>query len=337
MIRLISICVVLFTLLLGCAIPDAYQSVKGTTMGTTYSVIYQGHDSFKSDIDELLVEINNEVSTFISSSDISKYNQTDSTFEMDVNSQHFLKNWEKSIQIYNQSDGYFDPSLMPLINYWGFGYKEKVPRVSVDSTAVSEMMKSVGLNKIEKKGTQLIKPNSSAQLDFSAIAKGYAVDAIAQSLHQKKVKNYLVEVGREVYAKGQNPRGGKWKIGINTPLEKADLNEIEMVIEISNNGVASSGNYRNFYIVGKKKYGHTINPHSGYPSLNDMLATTVVAENSMTADAHATGFMAMGLEKAIGIVEELENVEACFFYSDKNGAINKKYSNGFIQYVAGEK
>ncbi|MDG2450624.1 MAG: FAD:protein FMN transferase, partial [Saprospiraceae bacterium] len=224
---------------------------------------------------------------------------------------------------------------MPLINYWGFGYTEKKARSEIDSTAVEKMMKGVGLDKIIDSESFLYKPIPSSQLDFIAIAKGYAVDALAESLEEKGCKNYLVEVGREVYAKGLNVSGQKWKVGISTPSSEAAIDDISRVVELTDSGVASSGNYRNFYIVDGKKYGHTIDPHTGYPSLNDLLGTTVISKSCMRSDAYATAFLAMGLERASILVEELDEVEACFFYSNQEGTIIKKYSNGFIQYVAG--
>ena len=305
-------------------------------MGTTFSVIYQGNKNLKAEIDNLLIDINDEVSTYIPSSIISKYNQSDSIFLLDTAKHHFLTNWITSKEIYAQTRGFFDPTVMPLTNYWGFGYSEKVARTEVDSMQVKEMMKGVGLNKIKEKDLALIKPTSDAQLDFSAIAKGYAVDAIAHLLNNSGSRNYLVEVGREVYAKGVSVKGEKWKIGISTPVSEAALDDISMVLELTKEGVASSGNYRNFYIVEGKKYGHTLDPHTGYPSLNELLGTTVISDDCMTADAYATAFMSMGLVRASKQLEQLEGVNACFFYSDQNGNILKKYSDGFIQYIAGD-
>ena len=312
-----------------------YQTVKGRTMGTTYSIIYQGAENMKSDIDRLLMEINDEVSTYIPSSTISQYNISTSEFEIDSTSNHFMINWEASGKIYQETQGFFDPSVMPLINYWGFGYTSKEARTKVDSNFVEEMMKGVGFSKFQKSGSIFTKPSPDAQLDFSAIAKGYAVDAISDLLNNNEIENYLVEIGREVFTKGQNIQGKKWKIGLSTPDSEAAMDEISLVISVSDRGVASSGNYRNFHIVEGKKYGHTIDPYTGYPSLNDLLGITVISMSCMDSDAYATAFMAMGLEKSMKLVEELPRVEACFFYSDQEGKIIKKYSNGFIQYVAG--
>tara|TARA_B100000497_G_C7694325_1_gene423332 strand:+ start:3991 stop:5010 length:1020 start_codon:yes stop_codon:yes gene_type:complete len=332
-----SICIFFISLLhTNCSLPKApYQSIKGKTMGTTYSIIYQGRDDIKGDVDVLLKDINSEVSTYITSATISQYNESETVFVIDTGKQHFVKNWNASKIVYKETEGFFDPSVMPLINYWGFGYTEKKARSEIDSTAVEKMMKGVGLDKIIDSESFLYKPIPSAQLDFSAIAKGYAVDALAESLEEKGCKNYLVEVGREVYAKGLNVSGQKWKVGISTPSSEAAIDDISRVVELTDSGVASSGNYRNFYIVDGKKYGHTIDPHTGYPSLNDLLGTTVISKSCMRSDAYATAFLAMGLERASILVEELDEVEACFFYSNQEGTIIKKYSNGFIQYVAG--
>ena len=175
-----------------------YQTVKGRTMGTTYSIIYQGAENMKSDIDRLLMEINDEVSTYIPSSTISQYNISTSEFEIDSTSNHFMINWEASGKIYQETQGFFDPSVMPLINYWGFGYTSKEARTKVDSNFVEEMMKGVGFSKFQKSGSIFTKPSPDAQLDFSAIAKGYAVDAISDLLNNNEIENYLVEIGRLV-------------------------------------------------------------------------------------------------------------------------------------------
>ena len=148
--------------------------------------------------------------------------------------------------------------------------------------------------------------------------------------------NFLVEIGGENKAKGLNQDSLKWSIGLNTPKSDAALNDFILVLELSGQAVATSGNYRNFYTVDGKTYGHTINPKTGYPSLNELLSVSVVAEDCMSADAYATAFLAMGLEKAKLLVEEIDGAEACFFIEGEDGNINKIFSDGFIQYVRGE-
>lgn len=306
-------------------------------MGTSFAVKYHSFEqNLKTEIEDLLEEINTQVSTYIPDSDISEFNKSKIGFTLDDNSDHFLKNWKKAFEIYLDTDGSFDPTVMPLINYWGFGYKDKKARTLIDSSAVDSLIVFVGMEKITLKNGKFSKKHQYSELDFSAIAKGYAVDAISRLLDRFRVQNYMIEIGGEVFAKGlRHGTGRKWQIGINTPTELSSPTDFEMVVELSNHGMASSGNYRNYYEVNGRKYGHTIDPNSGFPSLNELLAVTVIAPDCMTADAYATGFMAMGLAKAMNNANKNEELAACFFISDSNGNIKRKYSNGFVQYTTG--
>lgn len=313
-----------------------YKSIHGKTMGTDYSVTYQGVTDYQEEVSNLLIEINQQLSTYISDSDISRLNKSVDSFRVASQSEHLINVWNKAQQVKQRTDGFFDPTVMPLINYWGFGYKDKLAVEQVDSAEVESIMKYVGLDKFELRDGYFFKSNRKAELDFSAIAKGYAVDVVADLLLTKSIENLYVEIGGEVYTHGVNSRGSIWRIGVNTPKEGAARNEFEIITLLSDKGMASSGNYRNFYIVGDKKYGHTINPLTGYPSINELLGATVIAADCMTADAYATGFMAMGLERALKVANDNPDIFACFFISDDNGVITKNYSNGFVQFVAGE-
>ncbi len=317
---------------------NTYFAIKGETMGTTYTITLYSKEDYTNQIGNLLKEINNHVSTYIPDSDISRFNNADSVFILrKTGKDHFLINFEKSKKISRNTDGYFDPTVMPLVNYWGFGYQNKEARIEVDSTAVDSLMQIVGFHKIIHNRGELRKSNTAVQLDFSAIAKGYAVDEISRLFEKNGVENYLVEVGGEVFAQGLNKKGSEWRLGLNTPKAEAALTDYEIIIKLSGKGIASSGNYRNFYEVDGKKYGHIINPKTGYPSLNELLAATVIATDCMTADAYATAFMAMGLDKAIEIANKNDELVACFFTSNADGIIKREYSDGFIHYVARER
>lgn len=329
---------ILIFLLLSCNANELFHSLNGNTMGTTYVITYQSSQDYSAKIKLLLEEINNYVSTYIPDSDISRFNNADSVFILrKTGKDHFLINFEKSKKISRNTDGYFDPTLMPLVNYWGFGYQNKEARIEVDSTAVDSLMQMIGFDKIIYNRGKLRKSNKAVQLDFSAIAKGYAVDEISRLFEKNGVENYLVEIGGEIFAQGLNKKGSEWRLGLNTPKAEAALTDYEIIIKLSGKGMASSGNYRNFYEVDGKKYGHTINPKTGYPSLNELLAATVIATDCMTADAYATAFMAMGLEKAIAIANKNDELVACFFTSNADGIIKREYSDGFIHYVARER
>lgn len=329
-----------------------YQKISGKTMGTTYNITY--FDSlginYQKSIDSLLIEINNSVSTYIPSSTISKINnhtiatteilingkiEENTKLEIDLDS-HFLENYNVSLNIYENTDGYFDPTIAPLVNYWGFGYTAKKAITKIDRKKVKELRSVVGMNKfnLKTKGSklQIIKP-SLAKLDFSAIAKGYAVDFIAKYLESKKVSNYLVEIGGEVYAKGLNQSKSQWKLGINKPQSDAPINVFEIILNINDKGLASSGNYRNYYETQEWTYGHEINPFTGFPEMGSLLGVSVIGDNCMVADAYATAFMIMGLEKSKQLTEQIKGLEACFFYLNNEEILVKDYSSGFEAFI----
>ena len=252
-----------------------YVKLSGKTMGTTYHITY--HDpqnrTLKEDIVSLLLEVNNDVSTYIDSSFISKFNASktgiklDATFaSSDSPNRHFLMNYYKSKQIFEMSEGAFDPTVMPLINYWGFGI-EKRPVLKVDSIRIDSVMQFVGYDLIKFHEDQglIEKQKEGVGLDFSAIAKGYGVDAVCELFDQLGIKNYFVEIGGEVRAKGKNDKDRIWTAGVNTPTENAGAADFQVVVQLPNLAIATSGNYRNFYEVDGIKYAHTIDPFSGYP------------------------------------------------------------------------
>ena len=176
------------------------------------------------------------------------------------------------------------------------------------------------------------------QLSCSAVAKGYAVDVIAQLLRRKGVKNFMVDIGGEVVVSGQNPQGSLWRIGINKPVDDSlSLNqELQTVLTLTDVGIASSGNYRNYYYHEGKKYAHTINPHTGYPALHNLLSATVIARDCMSADAYATAFMVMGLERAKAFVEARPDLDAYFIYADSTGSYQTYMTEGMKRYAAEE-
>lgn len=319
----------------------ASKVVEGKTMGTYYRVTYRDslQRDFRASFDSLLEVINLEVSTYIPNSTISLFNQAKDTFDLSYNpvtqandygNAHFLANFEASGRIAEQLDYYFDPTVMPLVNYWGFGYTEKKPVTSVDSVAIDSLDQLVGFEKLQllrsADRTLLVKSVPGVQLDFSAIAKGYAVDQLGQLLSDKGIQHYLVDIGGEVVAKGKSQRGDAWQLGINVPKEDAAVNEVQVVVPLQDQGLATSGNYRNFYEVDGKKYSHTINPKTGFPERSILLSASIFAKDCMTADAFATGFMVVGLDRAFEIANQTDGIEACFIYSEPDGSISVKYT-----------
>ncbi len=320
--------------------------IQGETMGTYYKVTYfdQQNRDFKATFDKLLKEINAEVSTYEPASVISNFNKATATFKLThvsgsktKHNPHFFANYKASRNIFIQSKGFFDPTVMPLVNYWGFGYKEHRAVTRVDSLKVKSLQKNVGFQKIKEvsgdDGTFLHKPSPATELDFSAIAKGYAVDAIGQLLESHQVHNYLVDIGGELRARGKKPNG-KWTVGINTPKADAAIMDFKAKVFLENIALATSGNYRNFHEVDGKKYSHTIHPKTGFPELNSLLSASVVAKDCATADGFATAFMVMGLDKAWEIAQKTPDVDAYFIYSDENGKMNVKFTSLFEELLA---
>ena len=323
--------------------PLPYLSLEGQTMGTYYRVTYGDPQqrNFQAEIDSLLQAINLEVSTYIKEATISRFNQAEGQLDLRTaprNGQagayanrHFLPNLLKAKEVYALTEGYFDPTVMPLVNYWGFGYTPKKPVEKADSAKVQEILQLVGFGQIELlidgRDTLLQKAQPGVQLDFSAIAKGYGVDEIARLLAAKGIENYLVDIGGEAVARGLSSRGDIWRIGINKPQEDAAFDEIQAAIPLENRAIATSGNYRNFYEVDGVKYSHTINPKTGFPERNTLLSASVFAPDCMTADAYATAFMTMGLEKAFALAKQLPEIEAYFIYSLPEGGMAARYTS----------
>jgi len=326
-------------------------------MGTFYNITYQenGIELKQSKIDSILIAINLSTSTYIDSSTISKINHS-AAHSKDVSillngktstyesvelpyDKHFIYNYRLSDRIYSESDGAFDPTIMPLVNYWGFGYTAKNAVNKVDTEKVEEILSYIGLEKFNLETSashiKVVKPKN-AELDFSAVAKGYAVDILAEYLKSKNIINLMIDIGGEVYASGKNPSNSSWKVGLNTPKESAALRDFEHIVSLDNLALASSGNYRNFHIVDGKKYGHEINPVTGFPELNDLLAVSVAAPTCAEADAIATAAMIMGMEAALKYINSYEHVEACLFFSNNDGEIKSRFTEGMAKLIVKE-
>ena len=313
-----------------------YRTIEGQTMGTYYRITYQ--DSLDRDIqvkiEKSLAELNAELSTYDSTTLISDFNQSNAIqFNVPLSARHFLTNLNKSAEVYRSSDGAFDPTVAPLVNYWGFGYTGSKPVTEVDSTKIKSMLDLVGMSKLNwtTRGDSVLirKQVPGIKLDFNAIAPGYAVDELGRVLEAERVYNYLIDIGGEVLAKGQNPQGKDWVLGITTPVEGAETSDIQTTVPLHDQALATSGNYRKYYSVKGEKYSHTINPKTGFPERSKLLSATVIAPDAMTADAYATVGMVLGLEKGLALIESLPNLEAYFIYGDPKGAMLVKYTSGF--------
>lgn len=334
----------LFTSILSCE-PDsittqrAYQTMEGETMGTYYRVTCDcdNPDLLKLSLDSMLVAINAEVSTYIPDALISRFNQSESGLEIPYSALHFRENFLLAESIYRETEGNFDPTVMPLVNYWGFGYTEKRAVTAVDSNKITSLMTAVGFEKAiryEESLSNISKSVPGVQLDFSACAKGYAVDLIGKLMQNRGIDNYFVDIGGEVRARGISPRGDAWNVGIQTPREDAAMGEIQLIVPLNDISVATSGNYRNFYEVEGRKYSHTINPFTGFPERSTLLSASVFHESCAIADAFATAFMVMGAEKAYAFASGRTDMDAYFIIAGADGVLEEKYTSGLAAYFA---
>lgn len=293
-----------------------YHNDKGMVFGTTYSITYQADSSLHTSIKKELQKVDEALSPFNKQSVITAVNENRN---MTVNKM-FADVFLMAEKISEDTDGAFDITVAPLVNAWGFGFKSgKHPsRHDIDSLKTIIGYKKVSLNDL-----RVTKTDPRVMLDCSSIAKGYGSDAVAAMLEQHGVKNYMVEIGGEIVTKGISQKRMPWKIGVTKPIDDSlSLSqEIQCIINVTDKAMATSGNYRNFYYHGGKKYAHTIDPKTGYPVQHSILSATVIANNCATADAYATAFMVMGMEKAQKLLERHPELMAYIIFADKDGII----------------
>ena len=298
-----------------------YQHDSGLVFGTSYNITYQSNDNLKPEIEKALAEVDASLSPFNEKSVITHVNKNEAVTLDD----HFITVFRLSSEIYKDTEGAFDITVAPLVNAWGFGFKNGI---MPDCHAIDSLMQFVGFDKVKLQDGKIIKTDDRLMLDCSAIAKGYGVDAVARLLKSKGIDNYMVEIGGEIVASGENPKGAPWRIGVSKPDDDSVSvsNEIQGIINISNRAMATSGNYRNFYYKGGKKYAHTIDPKTGCPVQHSILSATVVSDECAKADAYATAFMVMGLDKAKAVLARHKDMMAYFIYSDDKGNNKVWYS-----------
>ena len=312
-----------------CTKQKQYFEESGSVFHTIYHIKYEGSEILTEKIDAEFQKFNLSLNPFNPNSIISKVNRNEPV-EVD---DWFIEVFNKAKEVSDHSEGIFDITCAPLVNLWGFGFC-KMDRVTPQM--IDSIKQFVGYQKIRLDGRKVVKDDSRILLNCSAIAKGYASDVIARLLEREGIENYMVEIGGEVTMKGVNQNGKCWRIGINKPEDDSTgvKNDIEEVVQLcKKGGVATSGNYRNYYVKDGKKYAHTIDPRTGYPSEQSILSATIVAEDCITADAYATAFMAMGLEKAREAAKNIPGIEYYVIYSDENGKHQIEYSTGMLQYL----
>ena len=295
--------------------PVPYQQEEGAVFGTFYHLTYQSAASMQDSIEAQLARVDASLSMFNPSSVISRINQGD---DIQVDSL-FRRVFMLSRQVSEATDGDFDITVAPLVNAWGFGFKHSsLP----DSAQVDSLRALVGWERISLTDDgHLRKADSRMVLDCSAVAKGFGVDVVADYLRRQGVQNFMVEIGGEIIVSGTNPKGQPWHVGVNKPDEDSTStnHELQTVLELTDVAMATSGNYRNFYVSGGRKYAHTIDPHTGYPVQHSILSATVLAPTCAEADAFATAFMVMGLEKAKVILASHPHLQVYLIYADEEG------------------
>ena len=292
--------------------------IEGEAQGSTYHIKYiaERDENLKPAIDSILEVIDRSMSTYRPDSAISKINQGDTTVVVD---EHFRKVFEASQQIWQESEGLFDPTVGVLVNAWGFG-KQKISEADLPTDKkIDSLRKYVGFDKVALTKKNLIKKRYTEILfDFNAIAQGYTSDVVANYLSARGIKNYIVEIAGEMYLKGRNTVEDKsWTIGVENPLKPLDDRDLVATIQFTNQGLATSGNYRKVWIDSNgRKYVHSINPITGRATQSDVLSATVVAPSTMLADGYATMFMVMGLAKSKAFLEKHPDLAVLLVYSN---------------------
>lgn len=289
-----------------------YQTIQGFAEGTSYRIIYEGEYNYQLEIDALLSNFEKSVSVYDEYSIISRINRNE---EVEIDP-YFEKVFTRAKEISIHTEGAFDISAEPLFRAWGFSSTE---RKGPSNSEIEEFLKYVGMDKVSIEGKKILKSNASVVLNMNAIAKGYSADIIASFLDNNGCDNYLVEIGGEIRLKGHNEENDTWTIGVDRPEEGNFLpgeNGLQLVLKLTNKGIATSGNNRQFYIENGKKIVHTINPRTGYPVNHNLISTTVIANDTLTADAYATAFMVVGMEKAGQWIDQNPELDAIFICNE---------------------
>ncbi|PTB97712.1 thiamine biosynthesis protein ApbE [Marivirga lumbricoides] len=293
----------------------AYIYINGEAQGTTYNITYLDSASrnFKSAVDSLLLEFDKSLSTYRKGSEILTFNENDSFY---FKLPYFQPVLQASQAVYEASHGAFDPTVYPLMQAWNF--KQEKPTIP-DSARIDSIKNYIGFDKITFNEKVVKKKMNKVRLDFNAIAQGYSIDVVFNFLVSEGIENMMIELGGELRAKGVNANGDLWAIGIDNPKpEASDVKRIA-IISVDDKAMSTSGNYRNYFTYEGVRYGHTIDPRTGYPVQRDIISATVVAPTCMEADAWSTTFMVTGLKEAKEILKTLPNVSAFFIYEDGSG------------------
>ena len=291
-----------------------YRQASDMVFGTTYKIVYECDSDLSVAIREELMKVDHSLSPFNKESVITAVNQNR---EVTLDP-YFVEVFTKAMEISADTEGAFDITVAPLVNAWGFGFRnEQMPTAH----QVDSLRRIIGYQKVSLADGKIRKQDSRMMLDCSAIAKGFGVDAVARMLYSRGVQNYMVEIGGEVVTRGVNAQRLPWRVGVVKPTEDSLSigHELQTVLNVTDKAMATSGNYRNFYYKNGRRYAHTIDPKTGYPVQHSLLSATVLADNCTMADAYATSFMVMGMERAQLLLERHPELMAYLIYDTGKG------------------
>lgn len=333
MIRYFYSLAVLLIIVSSCAPKQDYHKLRGETMGTYYMVSYHGSHPQKvsEDIEQLLIDFNNSLSTYIPSSLISQLNASDRGVVLPDSDPYFEPVWDRARELYVMTDGKVNTAIMPMLRYWRDNGTEIDTAISL---AWKDLVRQSTFTIEDRNGGRWIaKSPEASELDFSSLAKGYGIDVIAAYLSEVGVADYLVDIGGEARASGVNNIGQPWTLAINKPIEGGALTDVELIIQLSDRSIATSGTYRQFYEKDGKKIAHIMDPISGYGTSSNLLSASVIADDCMTADGLATALMVCTLEEAQAFLSA-HDYPACLIYDgDGVDPLEKYYANGFDEIV----
>ena len=322
------LCLLVSILLISCGQEPRYYEVSGR-LHTPYHIKFEHTKSLEKEIDEQLKYFYHLFNAFDSTSVISRVNRNEPV-EVDT---LFQRVFRKAMEVSALTDGAYDVTCAPLINLWGFGFSRMD---SVTPARIDSLRQFIGFQKVRLEGNRVVKDDPRLIMNFSSIADGTVCDMIAQRLEQEGVRNYLVEFGGEMRVRGVNPSGQNWRLGITKPTDDTlGINQaLEQIVAFPRPlGMATSGNYRNFYVKDGKRYAHTIDPRVGTPVQRDILSATIVAPDAMTADAFATAFMVLGAEEAKALHRKVSDIEYFIIRADSTGGYHTEYSAGFRPFL----
>ena len=321
--------------------------IEGKAQGTTYAIGYYSttSENISPAIDSILLDIDNALSNWNSSSLLTELNSSDSTsIAFDDYNNYFSDNFRLSRKVWKETDGAFDPTLYPIINAWGFGLKNKenVTQALIDSLMplIGFQFENIRLSKLDdREGNQFgriyFKKNPQSQLDFNAIAQGYSVDVLANYMNEIGIESFMIELGGEVLTKGIKADRKPWRIGIDKPVDPSEKREFQAIAKITNKAIATSGSYRKFYVKDGIKLSHTIDPTTGKPVQHNLLSATVLFDNCGLADAYATAFMVMGIEKTKSFLEKRKDLDMDVYliYTNDKGEFETYMTPGFEKII----